>query len=69
MGDLVSKSIHSDGELCLKPTLGNAKQSYLKRIADLVLTEAASHPPHERERELIVVILDQRNHGDRTVDP
>ncbi|KAG8683928.1 hypothetical protein FRC08_013992 [Ceratobasidium sp. 394] len=49
--------------------LGNAKQYYLARIANMVLTEVASHPPTERARELVVVILDQRNHGDRLVDP
>ncbi|KAG9086211.1 hypothetical protein FRC07_013151 [Ceratobasidium sp. 392] len=48
--------------------LGNSKQYYLKHIANLVLGEVASHPPAERARELIVVILDQRNHGDRLVD-
>lgn len=46
---------------------GHSKEAYLKRIADAVLTEAASHPD-ELARELVVVILDQRNHGDRTVD-
>ncbi|KAG9091563.1 hypothetical protein FRC06_000516, partial [Ceratobasidium sp. 370] len=49
--------------------LGNAKQYYLARIANVVLTEVASHSPTERARELVVVILDQRNHGDRVVDP
>ncbi|KAH7345620.1 Alpha/Beta hydrolase protein [Rhizoctonia solani] len=48
--------------------LGSSKQTYLMRIANLVLNEAASRPK-ERARELIVIILDQRNHGARTVDP
>jgi hypothetical protein len=48
---------------------GNAKQYYLKRFADMMLDEAAAHSPDERARELVVVILDQRNHGDRIVDP
>jgi hypothetical protein len=38
------------------------------RIANSVLNEAASHPK-ERAREVIVIILDQRNHGSRIVDP
>ncbi|QRV81961.1 hypothetical protein RhiJN_09976 [Ceratobasidium sp. AG-Ba] len=49
--------------------LGNAKEKYLGRIANMVLAETEIHPPEERMRELLVVILDQRNHGDRVVDP
>lgn len=47
---------------------GNAKESYLYLIANSVLAEAASHTPEEQARDLIVVLLDQRNHGDRVVD-
>jgi hypothetical protein len=47
---------------------GHGKEYYLKRFANMVLDEAAAHSPDERARELVVVILDQRNHGDRTVD-
>ncbi|KAG8699820.1 hypothetical protein FRC09_006357 [Ceratobasidium sp. 395] len=49
--------------------LGSSKDGYLKRITNGVLTEIASHPPTKRARELIIVILDQRNHGNRLVDP
>ncbi|ELU45163.1 alpha/beta hydrolase family domain-containing protein [Rhizoctonia solani AG-1 IA] len=42
--------------------LGSSKQKYLMRIATSVLSEAASRPK-ERAREVIVIILDQRNHG------
>ncbi|KAF8734838.1 hypothetical protein RHS02_06710, partial [Rhizoctonia solani] len=48
--------------------LGSSKQKYLMRIATSVLSEAASRPK-ERAREVIAIILDQRNHGVRTVDP
>ncbi|KAF8601524.1 alpha/beta-hydrolase [Ceratobasidium sp. AG-I] len=47
---------------------GNAKEKYLYRIANSVLTEAASHAPEEQDRDLLVVLVDQRNHGDRVVD-
>ncbi|KAG8733643.1 hypothetical protein FRC11_004327 [Ceratobasidium sp. 423] len=48
--------------------LGSSKQKYLMRIANSVLDQATSRPK-ERAREVIVIILDQRNHGSRTVDP
>ncbi|KAJ1302034.1 hypothetical protein OPQ81_000869 [Rhizoctonia solani] len=48
--------------------LGSSKQKYLTHIANSVLDEATSRP-RERAREVVVIILDQRNHGARIVDP
>ncbi|CAE7204587.1 unnamed protein product [Rhizoctonia solani] len=48
--------------------LQDSKGKYLMRIANSVLDEAASRP-NERARELVVILLDQRNHGERIVDP
>ncbi|KDN36715.1 hypothetical protein RSAG8_10644, partial [Rhizoctonia solani AG-8 WAC10335] len=48
--------------------LQDSKRNYLVRIANSVLDQATSRP-EERARELVVILLDQRNHGARTVDP
>ncbi|KAF8601525.1 hypothetical protein BDV93DRAFT_524696 [Ceratobasidium sp. AG-I] len=46
----------------------NAKKPYLYQIANSALAEAESHASEERARELLVVVVEQRNHGDRVVE-